>query len=88
MYQERYEEQYENMHINAWVQGQYMVAAIAASFDGKKNPYPEEPFGLEKKEEENQETDKLAAIAFEAWAGVISKDSSLITENKEVEFDG
>ena len=64
-------------HWTGWVAGQYVMAAIGASIDNKKNPYPEQPFGIEGTKKEMVE-DELAAIEFAAWAERFSKQEGFI----------
>ena len=55
----------------AWLNGQYVFAAIAAAFDSKKNPYPEEPLSITAmryEEVEQERRDKEAAEMFMAYA--------------------
>lgn len=55
----------------AWLNGQYVLAAIAAAFDSKKNPYPEEPVtvtSMRDEEIEQERRDKEAAEMFMAYA--------------------
>ena len=51
-----------------WLNGQYVMAAIAAVFDGKEAPYPEEPLSVTKQRDEQAEADKIAADKFMAFA--------------------
>lgn len=62
------------MHMEAWIQGRYMMDAIAAVLDGRKNPYPEEPYIETEKRESAFEQDELAAIEFGHFAKAIGEN--------------
>ena len=54
IYQEHYlksmEEKQRFMDYEAWLRGQYQVAAIGAALNGQKCKYPEKPFSYEEEE--------------------------------------
>lgn len=83
LYQARYEEQIDVMHMEGWIHGQYMLAAIETALDSKKNPYPKEPFMCVGKEESAFNPDEQAAIEFGAWAKAIG--TNLRSKEQEVE---
>lgn len=57
---------------SAWLNGMYVLMAIAAAIDGKKSPYPEKAFGISRLEQEKAEAqeavDEMAAARFMNWA--------------------
>ncbi|NSI89828.1 hypothetical protein G5A65_10195 [[Clostridium] scindens] len=46
-----YQKKMEQEDYNAWVLGQYTRLAIASCFSGKKSKYPDEPFSMDKQQE-------------------------------------
>lgn len=52
----------------AWLSGQYVLAAIGSAIDGKKAPYPTEPFTVAQRREEQAEANQIAADKFAAFA--------------------
>ena len=52
----------------AWLHGQYILSAIGAAVDGKKCPYPTEPFSVAQRREEQEEASQYAADRFKAFA--------------------
>lgn len=52
----------------AWLNGQYVLAAVAAAFGGKKYQYPTEPFTLTQRRDEEEDARQIAADRFAAFA--------------------
>lgn len=52
----------------AWLSGQYVLAAIGSAIDGKKAPYPSEPFTVSQRKDKQAEANKIAADKFAAFA--------------------
>lgn len=52
----------------AWLSGQYVLAAIGSAIDGKKSPYPSEPFTIAQRREEQAKETQIAADKFAAFA--------------------
>ena len=75
VYQEqlrRDEQDYE-----AWLHGQYVIAALGSILDGKKCPYPSEPYSITARKEEQAEANRQAADAFRAYALAYNKKYGL-----------
>lgn len=62
-YEEEEQKNADMIDYSAWLNGRYVMRAIAACID-KKNKYPEAPFGKSTEEE----TSDVAAAKFSAWA--------------------
>lgn len=71
------EEKAELDDANAWNLGIYVLEAIAAAFDSKNSPYPNEPRYTaqrrQEREEAQQKEDEVAAAKFWAWASAFNE---------------
>lgn len=66
--------QLEEADANAWLQGLYIKEAIGSAIMGKKNKYPEKPFGAKKDiVKANQMTADIAAKKFDAWTKIFNE---------------
>lgn len=68
--QYEYDEQLrkDDQDYEAWLHGQYVLAAIGAAIDGKKCPYPTEPYSIMQRRDEEEEAKQTAADRFAAFA--------------------
>lgn len=57
----------------AWLNGQYVLAAIGAVLDGKRSPYPEEPFSVIERRDKQKAEDQAASANFMAFAMAFNK---------------
>lgn len=80
------QEQADREDYIAWLNGTYVLAAIGAAFDGKKCPYPSEPYSvtqIRRDDEEAQRTaDQIAAANFRAYAIALNKKLGFTTEDE------
>ena len=58
----------DNDDYRAWLEGKYILDAIAAAFDSQKNPYPTEPYSTTQRRNEEEEARQIAADKFKAFA--------------------
>lgn len=73
----------------AWLSGQYVLAAIGSAIDGKKSPYPSEPFTVAQRRIEHEEqvtanraaADKFAAFAMAFNAGFKKRQEAITQQN-------
>lgn len=65
-----YQEQVRSDEIDyrSWLAGRYVLDAIAAALDSKKNPYPTEPYSTTQRRNEEEEARQFAADKFAAFA--------------------
>ena len=68
MYEFEQQEEADKQDYIAWLNGKYVLEAIGAALDGKKCPYPSEPYSIQARREEQDEANKIAADKFMAFA--------------------
>ena len=77
----REQERMDREDYTAWLNGMYVLAAVGAAFDGKKCPYPSEPYSVTQYKEETGEAQRKAtqqAIEeFKAFAEAFNKQHGL-----------
>ena len=67
----------------AWIHGQYILAAIGAAIDGKKSPYPAEPFSVTQRRDEEEMARQTAVDRFAAFAMAFNAGFKRKQEMKE-----
>lgn len=73
MYEYEQQEEADRRDYDAWLHGRYVLEAIANALDGKRNPYPSEPYTIQQRREEQDEANKIAADKFRAFAMVFNE---------------
>ena len=68
MYEYEQQEDADRRDYVAWLNGRYVLEAIGAALDGKRYPYPSEPYSIQQRREEQDEANKIAADKFRAFA--------------------
>ena len=81
MYEFEQQQEADRQDYIAWLNGRYILDAIACSFDGKKCPYPSEPYSIQQRREEQDEANKTAADKFMAFAMAFNKRFEETQEN-------
>lgn len=80
------QEQADHEDYLAWLSGSYFLAAIGGALDGKKYPYPSEPYSVtqfkQDKEEEQKAAEEMAAANFLAYAMALNKKLGFTTEDE------
>ena len=88
-HEKQQKEEFEKYNLSAWLNGIYVRDAIAASFDGKKFPYPVKPieFNTETEPDASPQSMENHVANFREYAAALNIQKRKVLKESEGEPD-